>query len=742
MIKTQRPQLWGLSLFVFFFCSPLAWAFKPAEEDYEAWDRSFEEAEAFYQEGVDYSDNSDWLKAEESFDLSLNSLAERNPKDADLLRKKKIYINKVIDALTDISAQSLAMRISEGMTPENPDWYSESELPSDSNTQYLLHHLVDGIDLSKFEMPIEVNERVIREIYRFAYGNSRTFTQASLKRMLRYQSYITERLQQEGLPKELLYLAFIESGFSPGAQSPAKASGVWQFIPGTGKMYGLDINWWVDERRDPYKATNGAISYLRKLYREFGDWYLAMAAYNCGEGCVRRALRNSSDSSYWNLAIPKETQAYVPRILAVSIIASNPEKYNFKNPGSPSPRPDTLTVPGCVVLSKVGSALGVSLDTMTTLNPELRQKMTPPSTNYLLKLPVGTRSSFNRMLADRNSDFTSCIQRYRVESGESLVDIARKSKISIAQLLEANGASSTFRVKKGQLLQIPAPSLGAPADSSKFSLDYNLDPSDPAMLPAEIPAIPDFHVVKKGESLQDLSSMYGISKDDLKRWNGLRGEQLAKGKKINLKAPTTPIEVEASPEILSPEPKVEKPRVREEKISKKTEILRPKEEKVSKPEIQNTPQVDKGFRKTSIKEKVRAEYILRPGENLYDVARKTGTTPEDLLAWNKLKPKSKLKAGQSILWYQEKNLVVLEAPRENKKDLVPRTSARVSKNSADKILNPPKLSPKPHSYRVQAGDTPNSVAKKFGINTSDLKKWNGLRGNVLAPGSTLIISKD
>lgn len=763
MTKNKRPHLWGLYLFAFLFLAPLSWAAKSNDDSYDAWDKTFEEAEAFYQEGMDYSDNSDWLRAEESFDLSLNSLAELSLKDADLIRKKKNYINKVIDALTDISAQSLAMRISEGMTPDNPDWYSESEVPTDSNTQYLLHHLVDGIDLSRFEMPVEVNERVIREIYRFAYGNSRTFTQASLKRMLRYQTYITERLHQEGLPKELLYLAFIESGFSPGAQSPAKASGVWQFIPGTGKMYGLDINWWVDERRDPYKATNGAIRYLRKLYRDFGDWYLAMAAYNCGEGCIRKAIRNAGDSSYWNLPIPKETQAYVPRVLAVSIIANNLEKYGFKNYGPPLPFPDTLTVPGCVPLSKVGNALGVSTDTMTLLNPELRQKMTPPNTNYLLKLPIGTRSSMNRLLAERSSEFTSCNQKHRVSEGESLVDIARKYKISIAQILEANGVNSTFRVKKGQLLQIP---IVNPSDSSKTAPDYNLDPSDPALQSAEIPPVPEFHIVQKGQSLDDIAAMYNLNADDLKRWNSLRANQLAKGKKLNLKAPLDLPETLATPVNL-PDPadarpadarpvkprktKVEAPKVETFKTETKTE---PKTEK-PKDLSQSAPQTEKGFRKTALKEKIRQEYLLRPNENLEDVARKTGTTPEDLLAWNRLKPRSKLRAGQSIVWYQEKNLVVLEPTRKSKDKMeMPKTKSLLPSN--DPKLKAPKIRPSqeselpksrsnksnPTRYKTRAGDSINSVAKQFGISTSDLKKWNGLRGNTLAPGSTLIISKD
>lgn len=757
MTKNKRPHFWGLYLFAFLFLAPLSWAAKSNDDSYDAWDKAFEEAEAFYQEGMDYSDNSDWLRAEESFDLSLNSLAESSPKDAELVRKKKNYINKVIDALTDISAQSLAMRISEGMTPDNPDWYSESEVPTDSNTQYLLHHLVDGIDLSRFEMPIEVNERVIREIYRFAYGNSRTFTQASLKRMLRYQTFITERLHQEGLPKELLYLAFIESGFSPGAQSPAKASGVWQFIPGTGKMYGLDINWWVDERRDPYKATNGAIRYLRKLYRDFGDWYLAMGAYNCGEGCIRRAIKNSGDSSYWNLPIPKETQAYVPRILAVAIIANNPEKYGFKALGTPLPNPDTLTVPGCVALSKVSSALGISPDTMVTLNPELRQKMTPPSMSYLLKLPNGTRSTMNKILADRSGDFTACNQKHRVGEGESLVDIARKYKISIAQILEANGTSSTFRVKKGQLLQIP---IVNPADSSKTAPDYNLDPSDPAMQEAEIPAVPEFHVVQKGQSLDDIAAMYNLNIDDLKRWNSLRGNQLAKGKKLTLKAPldlpetiATPMQVPDPTDVRPVKPRKSKMELPKAEVPKYEPKSEPKPE--PKDLSQSAPQIEKGFRRTALKEKIRQEYLLRPNENLEDVARKTGTTPEDLLAWNHLKPRSKLRAGQSIVWYQEKSLVVLEPSRKSNDKLeMPKGKNLAPIN--DPKLKAPKVRPsqdieltKPrsgkstsHRYKTRAGDSINSVAKQFGISTSDLKKWNGLRGNTLAPGSTLIISKD
>ena len=191
----------------------------------------------------------------------------------------------------------------------------------DSTRLQDIPELVKDIDFSQFQMPVVVNQRVLEQIYHLAYRVPR-FTGNSLNRQHQYREMILSKITEKNLPPELLYLPLVESGYKTAATSHARAGGVWQFIPSTARIYKMKMDWWIDERRSPEKSTEAGLSYLDDLYEEFGDWYLAMAAYNCGSGCVRRRIRNQNTRDYWQLDLPKETKHYVPRILAAIIIGS------------------------------------------------------------------------------------------------------------------------------------------------------------------------------------------------------------------------------------------------------------------------------------------------------------------------------------------------------------------------------------------------------------------------------------
>lgn len=259
-----------------------------------------------------------------------------------------------------------------------------------------------------WDLPVTRNGQVETWIS-FLQGRNREKTALWLQRSGRYAPMIRQALRQRGMPEDLVYLAFIESGFSPGAYSRARAAGIWQFIAETGRRYGLEVSSYVDERRDPVKATVAALDYLQKLHGQFGDWYLAAAAYNAGENRVARILRerredaHGNDAVFWRIAphLPQETRDYVPLMLAAGHISKEPEKYGFVNLDYHVPLTfETVEVPGGTRLSTVARAIEVGAHDVEELNPHLVRKMTPPGRLTEVRIPTGRdkRVTFHRAL--------------------------------------------------------------------------------------------------------------------------------------------------------------------------------------------------------------------------------------------------------------------------------------------------------------------------------------------------------
>jgi membrane-bound lytic murein transglycosylase D len=253
----------------------------------------------------------------------------------------------------------------------------------------------------KIDVPVAKNKQVKAYLVYFTTERKRTIRKY-LARSTRYLPMIREIFQEHGLPEDLAYLAMIESGFNPHAYSHAHACGMWQFIQGTGRRYGLAINNYVDERRDPVKATHAAANYLLDLYKQFGSWYLAAASYNCGENRVQREINSSTHKNFWELSanrcLPSETKNYVPQMIAATIIAKNPEKFGFKNiPHLPPLEYDTVKVNQPTSLEAAAIACNVPFEEITLLNPELRRKVTPPEqAHYLIKIPKFAEKRFTK----------------------------------------------------------------------------------------------------------------------------------------------------------------------------------------------------------------------------------------------------------------------------------------------------------------------------------------------------------
>ena len=307
----------------------------------------------------------------------------------------------------------------------------------------------------KFDVPIQMNKQVRAYLVYFSTERKAVITRY-LARSTRYLPMIKEVFREAGLPEDMAYLAMIESGFNNRAYSPAAACGMWQFIKGTGLRYGLAIDSYVDERRDPEKATRAAAQYLLDLYKQFGSWYLAAASYNCGEGRVQRELNQSNHKNFWelsaNMCLPTETKNYVPQMIAATIIAKNPEKFGFKNvPYLPPVKYDKVPVTEPTSLVAASVAVNVPADEVTDLNPELLRGVTPPDApSYALNLPPSSKEKFLKNITiariEHPAVASSPIRTASRSSGRSYASSSSKSSSSQQASVapKSHGKSRTY----------------------------------------------------------------------------------------------------------------------------------------------------------------------------------------------------------------------------------------------------------------------------------------------------------
>jgi membrane-bound lytic murein transglycosylase D len=333
---------------------------------------------------------------------------------------------------------------------------------------------------------------------------------------------MSETFKQEGVPQDLIYLAMAESGFQPLAVSRASARGMWQFMSGSGVIYGLNRNWWVDERQDPEKSTRAAARYLKELYGQLGDWYLAMAAYNAGAGNVQRAVERTGYADFWELyrrgVLPQETRNYVPIIVAVTIMAKNPAQYGLENvvPDKPVPA-DQVTINYPVDLRLVAECLDTSESYLQELNPSLLRLTTPKDQTFTLHLPAGSKDKYETAIALIPPDMRTFWRYHRVEYGESLASIARKYHTSSSVIAEANNLSDD-EVKAGSKLIIPiAP--GKAGDSATYSKKAT------------------HYKVRKGDTVGSIADDFEVPVDKLRKWNHLRGNTVAVGRTLIIYRP-------------------------------------------------------------------------------------------------------------------------------------------------------------------------------------------------------------
>lgn len=380
---------------------------------------------------------------------------------------------------------------------------------------------------ARYDIPVAYNEAVA-EYIAFFQGPGRRYYTRWLERSGRYIPLFREILRENGVPEDLVYLSMIESGFSMQARSWAAAVGPWQFIPGTGAMYGLRNDFWVDERQDPVKSTRAAARFLKRLYEAWGDWYLAWAGYNAGPGRVKKAIDRFGTHDFWELAqsdgaFRQETQHYVPKLIAAALIAKHPEHFGFESVQLEQPLSfDVAQLPDAVDLAVVARCAGVTVEQIRELNPELRRWATPPiepgGRPYELRLPVGTKEQFAENFAHVKPSERLAFRGYKVRNGDTLGAIALAFDTSVEAVMRSNGIKNVRSLRVGQELVIPMPpEAQRRAPGTRHVRASTAGPR----VASNGGGGGKQHVLRAGETLGHVALRYGVSVEQLKRLNGI-----------------------------------------------------------------------------------------------------------------------------------------------------------------------------------------------------------------------------
>jgi len=468
-----------------------------------------------------------------------------------------------------------------------------------------IEHLIEQDILNQhYDFPVYVNEEVLSYISYLTTVKRLEVVEAGLQRMQLYRDMFTRVYTEEGLPLDLMYFGLIESNFKINAYSRAKAKGLWQFIESTGRNYGLRIDWWVDERSDPEKATRASCRYLRALYDMFGDWYLVLAAYNSGEGRIQRLLERHPGKDYWALCdahlLPKETRRYVPAILAAIIVGKNPERFGIRVTPQTPPITIVVDVPSPMDLRVVADTIGESEETLRDLNPSLRRLVTPPDRKtFPIRVPGETSQEILALLYDLPVKERLKWVEHRVQRGHTLYQISRKYGVSLSAIKDANGLrGSRPSLKVGQVLLIPLSDFRKRADRP--------DRSDEA---AERPAPSQARTykVRPGDTLWSISRRTQVTVPSLIAWNDLHGSAIKAGLVLRLRP--------RAGEADSPEPA---------------------ESASATPARPSKAGTGSGT------------YTVKRGDTLWRISQMHGVTVEALMAANGLRSKSAIKAGQKL----------------------------------------------------------------------------------------------
>src|ERR1700719_2094301 len=472
------------------------------EELIERVEQKFASGEQNYKAGhleaarKDFDEAVDWM-LESGYDLNGDTrLSELFHRVVDTVYADELQAFRAGDGFQEAPA-----------VPAPIDEVAEMTFPVDPRLKERAEQAAKNLS---HDLPLTVNDQVLSFLNFFQTPRGRAIVETGLRRAGRYREMISRVLQEEGMPQDLIYLAQAESAFQPLALSRAGARGIWQFVAWRGNEYGLRHTWWVDERQDPEKATRAAARHLRDLYAMYGDWYLAMAAYNCGPGNVQKGIERTGYADFWELykrnVLPRETKNYVPIIVALTLIAKDAAHYNIQaEPEAPIPT-DVVKTGRAIDLRLVAETIDVDVETLRALNPSLLRMATPDDPSFELHLPQGTSERFSAEIADIPADKWVSWRRHRVEAGETLTSIGKKYHVTPAAIADANNLEHRAALDPGEKLIIPA--AQAQSEAKRRLVRYR---------------------VRKGDTLLGIADRFSVESDDVKKCNRLKTNHVAGG---------------------------------------------------------------------------------------------------------------------------------------------------------------------------------------------------------------------
>jgi membrane-bound lytic murein transglycosylase D len=485
-------------------------------------------AEKEYQAGLDayHSGKSD--EAKDHFDTALNDLLGSNFDVRSDERLGKEF-ERIVQGVNELYPGGTS---AENETPQEPQQKAEPAPIDETNG---LTPSADAgtkakaeaeIKNTRSDLPLMMTDQVAGYIAYFSNRGRGVFERA-YARSGRYHDMIVKTLKNEGVPQDLIYLAQAESGFHPLAVSRVGARGIWQFMASRGRGYGLYHNMWVDDRQDPEKSTRAAAHHLKDLYNQFGDWYLAMAAYNSGPGTVQAAVKRTGYADFWELynrnVLPKETRNYVPIILAVTIMAKNPSQYGLDAVAKEQPAEyDTVTIDYAVDLRLVAECVSSTASDLQDLNPSLLRVTTPRDGKFELHIPAGTKDQYQTAIASIPPDKRLWWRYHEVHSGDTLASLARTYHTTAKQIEEANHLDSAELEADAKLVIPVAPGKHPSNDTATYARRITR------------------YKVRRGDTVQTVADNFGVSPLMIRRWNGLRGDSLRGRKVLALHLPISP----------------------------------------------------------------------------------------------------------------------------------------------------------------------------------------------------------
>jgi membrane-bound lytic murein transglycosylase D len=368
------------------------------------------------------------------------------------------------------------------------------------------------------DVPLPLNQEVM-EMIKFFQTERRGQIQKALSKMDQYLPMFKQILKEEGVPEVLAYLPFIESAYDPIARSNVGARGIWQFMPSTGRRYGLRVDSWVDERIHPEKSCRAAARYLKNYYNKFGNWTLAVAAYNAGPTRINRAVRKLKTSDFWKIKksryIRSQTKRYIPAFIAGVHIARSPYNYGFLYISHSSPEYETVTIPESTDLAVIAKCIGTDTKTLHNLNPELKRSVTPYNyTDYELRIPVGTKSKFDTEFVKIPASERLVKTYHKVRRGDTLSQIATKYGTSVRDLMKANGLTSAHRLSVGKTLLVPLIPGYTASDLKSYNTGYT--PRSRYSAGQKLT-----HKVRWGDSLYKIANRYRTDIHSICQWNSI-----------------------------------------------------------------------------------------------------------------------------------------------------------------------------------------------------------------------------